>query len=37
MIRKAPMKGIDVNTYEVDAEKVAEAILRRLLAGSRSR
>lgn len=27
------MKGIDVNTYEVDADKVAEAILRRLLAG----
>lgn len=28
------MKGIDVNSYEVDAEKVAEAIVRRLLAGS---
>ena len=28
------MEGIDVNTYEVDAAKVADAIVRRLLAGS---
>jgi hypothetical protein len=28
------MEGIDVNTYEVDPKAVAEAILRRLLAGS---
>ncbi len=27
------MKGIDVSTYEVDPKAVAEAILRRLLAG----
>ena len=27
------MKGIDVNTYEVDPDAVAEAIIRRLLAG----
>ena len=31
--RKAPMKGIDVNTYEVDPKAVADAIVRRLLAG----
>ena len=28
------MEGIDVKTYEVDANKVAEAIVRRLLAGN---
>jgi hypothetical protein len=28
------MKGIDVNSYEVNAQKVAEAIIRRLAAGS---
>jgi hypothetical protein len=27
------MEGIDVNTYEVDPKAVADAILRRLLAG----
>jgi hypothetical protein len=31
--RKAPMEGINVNTYEVDPKAVADAILRRLLAG----
>jgi hypothetical protein len=27
------MKGIDMKTYQVDADAVAEAIVRRLLAG----
>jgi hypothetical protein len=27
------MEGIDVNTYEVDPQAVADAIVRRLLAG----
>jgi hypothetical protein len=27
------MEGIDVNTYEIDAKAVADAIVRRLLAG----
>lgn len=27
------MKGIDVNQYQVDPDAVAEAIIRRLLAG----
>jgi len=31
------MKGIDVNNYEVDPRAVADAILRRLLAGSSSK
>jgi hypothetical protein len=28
------MEGIDVNSYEVDPRAVADAIVRRLLAGS---
>lgn len=28
------MEGIDMKNYEVDANKVADAIVRRLLAGS---
>jgi hypothetical protein len=28
------MEGIDVNSYQVDPKAVADAILRRLLAGS---
>lgn len=28
------MEGIDMKTYEVDAAKVADAIVRRLIAGS---
>jgi hypothetical protein len=33
VVREAPLKEIDVKTYVVDAEKVAEAIVERLLAG----
>ena len=33
-IRKAPMEGIDMKNYKVDAAKVADAIVRRLLDGN---
>ncbi|MEA2123406.1 MAG: hypothetical protein QOI80_188 [Solirubrobacteraceae bacterium] len=32
-IKGTPMEGINVNTYVVNADAVAEAIVRRLLAG----